>query len=183
MKRGGWCVWVTGLPGSGKSVVSGALVKLLGEKGVRVQLLSSDALRRVVTPKPCYSLQERDVVYETLVYVAWLLTENGVNVIIDATGNLRRYREDARKQIGRFAEVYLMCPLNVCMEREASRRDAFSAPRQIYAHALKGKTSNVPGVGQPFEAPLKPELVLDTTKLSLEECASKIWGLISERFG
>jgi len=182
VKRGGWCVWVTGLPGSGKSVVSGALVKLLGEKGVRVQLLSSDVLRRVVTPRPCYSLEERDVMYGTLVYVAWLLTENGVNVIVDATGNLRRYREDARKQIGRFAEVYLTCPLSVCMEREASRHDAFSAPRQIYAHALKGKASNVPGVGQPYEAPLKPELVLDTTKLPPEECARKIWGLISERF-
>jgi len=178
----GWCVWVTGLPGSGKSVVSGALVKLLGEREVRVQLLSSDALRGVVTPRPCYSLGERDVVYGTLVYVAWLLTENGVNVVIDGTGNLRRYRDDARKRIGRFAEVFLVCPLDVCMEREARRGEAFSAPRRIYARALEGRASNVPGVGQPYEEPLAPELVLDTVKLSPEECAEKILGLIDERF-
>jgi len=178
----GWCVWVTGLPGSGKSVVSGALVRLLGERGVRVQLLSSDALRRVVTPRPCYSLEERDVVYGTLVYVASLLTENGVNVVIDATGNLRRYRDDARKRIGRFAEVFLVCPLDVCMERETRRGESFSAPRQIYTRALEGKALNVPGVGQPYEEPSAPDLVLDTTKLSPETCAERIAGLIGDRF-
>ena len=178
----GWCVWVTGLPGSGKSVVSGTLVKLLGERGIYVQLLSSDALRGVVTPRPCYSLEERDLVYGTLVYFAWLLTENGVNVVIDGTGNLRRYRDDARSQIGRFAEVFLVCPLDACMEREARRGESFSAPGQIYARALEGKASNVPGVGQPYEEPLAPELVLDTTKFSPEECAEKIAGLIGERF-
>lgn len=178
----GWCVWVTGLPGSGKSVVSGALVRLLGERGVRLQLLSSDALRKVVTPRPCYSLEERDVVYGTLVYVASLLTENGVNVVIDGTGNLRRYRDDARKRIGRFAEAYLVCPLDVCMEREARRGEAFSAPKRIYARALEGGALNVPGVGQPYEEPLTPELMLDTRRFSPEECAEKIAGLIEEHF-
>jgi adenylylsulfate kinase len=178
----GWCVWVTGLPGSGKSVVSGALIKLLSKKGVRVQLVSSDALREVVTPRPCYSLEERDVVYGTLVYVASLLTGNGVNVVIDGTGNLRRYRDDARKRIRRFAEVYLVCPMGVCMEREARRDETFSAPRQIYSRGLEGKALNVPGVGQPYEEPLTPELVLDTTRLSPEECAEKIVGLIEEHF-
>jgi len=178
----GWCVWVTGLPGSGKSVVSDALVRLLSERDVRVQLVSSDALRGVVTPRPCYSLEERDVVYGTLVYVASLLTWNGVNVVIDGTGNLRRYRDDGRKRIGRFAEVYLVCPLDVCKEREARRDETFSAPRQIYTRGLEGKALNVPGVGQPYEEPLTPELVLDTTRLSPEECAEKIAGLIEERF-
>ncbi|MCK4633642.1 adenylyl-sulfate kinase, partial [Candidatus Bathyarchaeota archaeon] len=87
----GWCVWVTGLPGSGKSVVSQALLELLEENGIVAQLLASDALRKVLTPKPTYSLEERDIVYATLVYMAKLLTRNNVNVIIDATGNLRRY--------------------------------------------------------------------------------------------
>jgi adenylylsulfate kinase len=86
-------------PASGKSVVSHALHKLLEQKGIHAQLLASDALRKVLTPKPTYSLEERDTVYATLVYIAMLLTQNNVNVIIDATGNLRRYREDARKQI------------------------------------------------------------------------------------
>jgi len=170
----GWCVWVTGLPGSGKSVVSEALLKLLSEKGVQVQLLSSDALRKILTPKPTYSLEEREVVYATLVYIAKLLTQNGVNIVIDATGNLRRYRGNARKQISKFVEAYLECPLEVCMEREAKRGKTYLAPKQIYAKALEGKAPTVPGVGQPYEPPTNPEVKIDTTQNTPEQAALKI---------
>jgi adenylylsulfate kinase len=176
--RDGWCVWVTGLPGSGKSVVSGALLKLLEEKGIHTQLLSSDALRKVLTPKPKYTLKEREIVYATLVYIAKLLTQNGVNVVIDATGNLRRYRENARKQIPCFIEAYLECPLEVCMEREAKRGKTYQAPKQIYAKALEGKAPTVPGIGEPYEPSLNPEITIDTTKYTPEECAQKILNLI-----
>jgi adenylylsulfate kinase len=174
----GWCIWVTGLPGSGKSVVSEALHKLLKQRGTYAQLLSSDALRKVLTPKPKYTLEERDIVYDTLVYIAKLLTQNGVNVIIDATGNLRRYRDNARKQIRSFIEVYLECPLEVCIEREAKRGKTYQAPKQIYAKALKGKAPTVPGIGQPYEPPLNPEITIDTTKYTPKECAQKILNLI-----
>lgn len=174
----GWCIWVTGLPGSGKSVVSEALHKLLKQRGTYAQLLSSDALRKVLTPKPKYTLEERDIVYDTLVYIAKLLTQNGVNVIIDATGNLRRYRDNARKQIRSFIEVYLECPLEVCIEREAKRGKTYQAPKQIYAKALKGKALTVPGIGQPYEPPLNPEITIDTTKYTPKECAQKILNLI-----
>lgn len=178
----GWCVWITGLPGSGKSVISEALMNLLDEKDITAQVLSSDALRRVLTPKPSYSLDERDVVYATLVYAAELLTENGVNLVIDATGNLRRYRDSARKGIQRFLEVYLKCPLAVCVDREKRRGKAFNAPRRIYAKALEGKASAVPGMGQPYEPPLKPELTLDTTECQPKECAQKVLEAILSRF-
>jgi adenylylsulfate kinase len=174
MLKAGWCVWITGLPGSGKSVVSDALLKLLKQKDIHAQLLSSDALRKVLTPKPSYSLEERDMVYEMLVYVAKLLTQNGTNVVIDATGNLRRYRENARQTISRFIEVYLKCPLNVCMKREANRGKTFEAPKQIYDRAKKGVATTVPGVGQPYEAPKNPEIAIDTTKSVPKECAKKI---------
>ena len=176
----GWCVWVTGLPGSGKSVVSEALLKLLDERDIRAQLLSSDALRKVLTPKPTYSLEERDVVYATLVYVAKLLTQNGVNVVIDATGNLRRYRENARKQILRFIEAYLECPLEVCTEREAKRGKTYHAPKQIYAKALQGKAPTVPGIGQPYEPPLNPEIKIDTMQYTPEQAAKKILKLLEK---
>ena len=136
--RPGWCVWVTGLPGSGKSVVSEALLRLLDQEGIHAQLLSVDALRKVLTPKPSYSLEERDTVYATLVYFAELLTENGVNVVIDATGNLRRFRDDARKRIPKFIEVYLECPMEACMDREARRGKTHLAPRKIYSRGPEG---------------------------------------------
>jgi adenylylsulfate kinase len=176
-----WCVWVTGLPGSGKSVVSEALLNLLNKNGIDAQLLSSDALRKVLTPKPTYTLEERDIVYATLVYVAKLLTQNGVNVIIDATGNLGRYRENARKQIPLFIEVYLECPLEVCMERETRRGKTYQAPKQIYANAIEGKAPTVPGIGQPYEPPLNPEVVIDTLQNTPEQAAQKILNIILKR--
>jgi adenylylsulfate kinase len=181
MVQNGWCVWVTGLPGSGKSVVSEALLKLLNQKDIGAQLLSSDALRKILTPKPSYSLEERDIVYATLVYIAKLLTQNDVNVVIDATGNLRNYRENARKQIPKFIEAYLECPLEVCMEREAKRGKTFYAPRQIYNKALEGKAPTVPGVGQPYEPPLNPEITINTTQHTPEQAAQKILDFILTR--
>jgi adenylylsulfate kinase len=174
MAKTGWCCWITGLPGSGKSTVAEALLELLHKLSVNVQLLSSDALRRVVTPKPSYSLEERDMVYATLAYIAELLTQNGVNVVIDATGNLRRYRENARKRIRVFIEAYLECPLEVCKEREAARVRTHKAPKQIYKRARHGKAPTVPGMGQPYEPPLNPEIKLDATKCSPIECAQKV---------
>ena len=179
----GWCVWVTGLPGSGKSVVSQTLHKLLKQKGIHAQLLPSDALRKVLTPKPTYSLEERDTVYATLIYIAKLLIQNDVNVIIDATGNLRRYRENARKQIPHFIEAYMECPLNVCIRRETKRGKTYQAPKQIYKRALEGKAPTVPGVGQPYEPPLNPEITINTTKNTPEQAAQKILEAILKRFG
>jgi len=174
----GWCVWVTGLPGSGKSVISRTLLRVLHEENMHAQLLSSDGLRKILTPKPCYSLDERDVVYDTLVYIAVLLTQNGVNVIIDATANLRRYRDKARDEIPQFIEAYLDCPLEVCMKREARRRETFNAPREIYSRALEGKADTVPGVGQPYEPPLHPEVTVNTLQSTSEQAAFSIFDAI-----
>jgi len=180
--QSGWCVWVTGLPGSGKSVVSQALHKLLKQKGIHAQLLPSDALRKVLAPKPTYSLEERDIVYQTLVYIAKLLTQNNVNVIIDATGNLRRYRQDARKQIPNYIEAYLECPLEICIQRETKRKKTHKAPKQIYKRGLQGKAPTVPGIGQPYEQPLTPETTINTTKNTPEECTQTILELILKHY-
>jgi len=177
----GWCVWVTGLPGSGKSVVSQALHKLLKQKGIHAQLLPSDALRKVLTPKPAYSLEERDTVYQTLVYIAKLLTQNNVNVIIDATGNLKRYRQNARKQIPNYIEAYLKCPLEICIQRETKRQKTHKAPKQIYTKAQEGKAPTVPGIGQPYQPPQNPEITINTTKNTPKECAQKIVEVILQR--
>ena len=178
----GWCVWVTGLPGSGKSVVSQALHKLLKRKGIHAQLLPSDALRKVLTPRPTYSLEERGTVYATLVYIAKLLTQNNVNVIIDATGNLRRYRQNARKQILNYIEAYLECPLEVCIQRETKRGKTYQAPKQIYKRAQQGKTPTVPGIGQPYQPPLNPEIKINTTKRTPEQAAQKILETIIKHY-
>lgn len=178
----GWCAWITGLPGSGKSVIAQALLRRLEQQGISAQLVSVDMLRKVVTPKPTYSEEERDMVYASIVFVSKLLTQNGVNVIIDATANRQRYRDHARKQVPRFIEAYVRCPLQICIERETRRGKTFMAPRDIYKKAFTGKSTTVPGIGVPYEQPQNPEVTVDSDKQSPEECAEKIYKTITRTF-
>ena len=141
--------------------------------------LSSDELRKFVTPKPTYSEDEREAVYGTLTFVASLLARNGVNVIIDATGNFRKHRENCRNTVERFAEVYLKCPLEICVQREATRVETSHAPKGIFEKALKGKAPTVPGMGSPYEEPLRPEVVVESDKLTPEKCAETILNQLS----
>lgn len=178
----GWAVWITGLPGSGKSTIAEALARKLREKDLRVQLLSIDMLRKVLTPRPVYSEEERRIVYDALVFVARLLTENSVNVLIDATGNRRSYRNNGRRRIRRFMEAYVRCPIKICIKREKRRKDAFGAPRGIYRKAERMESATVPGVGVPYERPLKPEVVVDSDRLTSDQSAERIMREILRRF-
>ena len=178
--RRGWCVWITGLPGSGKSSVANLLLDELKSLGIHAQIVSIDMIRQYATPKPTYSEKERATVYGALVFTAKMLTENGVNVIIDATGNRRAFREQARQIIPNFMEAYLKCPLEVCVNREAGRRDTHLAPKGIYKKAEEGKAPTVPGVGVPYEEPLNAEIAVDSSKLSAEACTERILAAIQK---
>ena len=173
-----WAVWITGLPGSGRSVLARGAAVRLAELGERVVVLELDAIRKFVTPAATYSQLERDVVYRALVYMAAALVEAGVPVIIDATGHRREWRELARASIRRFAEVQLACPLDVCRDRER-RRTAGNAPRGIYARA-GGPGATVPGVDVAYETALAPELVIDTAVEAPGAAVARIVGLARE---
>lgn len=161
-------IWLTGLPGSGKSTVAG----LIKQKIPHFIILSIDALRKVVTPQPTYSDEERELVYRSLVYTARMLTKCGHDVIIDATGNRQRWRDLARELIPDFVEVYLRCPLGVCQKREKHRLDTHGAPKDIYKKGEKGWP--VPGIVVPYEEPHLPNIVIDMEKLSAKEAAKLI---------
>ena len=167
-----WVIWITGLPGSGKSSIAIEVKKLVPE----AVILNSDELRKIVTPDPKFSGNERDYVYKALVYTAKTVSELGHKVIIDATANRKIWREIARKLIPNFFEVYLKCPLDLCMEREKTRLDTHEAPRDIYDKGRKG--SPVPGLNVPYEEPDNPDLVIDSEKLSPSVAAEKIVAMI-----
>jgi len=180
-KTKGWAIWITGLPGSGKSTVAHLLKKKLSEKGLLSQVISSDAVRAVLMPTSTYTEEERELVYRTITLLAKMLTENGLGVIIDATGNRRRYRDNCRAQVTVFFEVYLKCPLRVCIEREQFRKETYQAPRDIYQRAKNGESETVPGVGVPYEAPEKPEITVNSDQQSPEEIVQVITSKLLER--
>jgi adenylylsulfate kinase len=170
----GIAIWITGLPGSGKSALAEGLKA--AEPGL--VLLGMDELRRIATPEPSYSESERDVLYRSLVFTAGTLASLGHDVVIDATGNLRRWRGLARETISSYAEVYLNCPLEVCMQREGARRERRGAPGEIYAKGEKGWP--VPGVSAPYEEPLAPELTLDTGRMGVDEGVARVRELLGK---
>jgi len=170
-----WAIWITGLPGSGKTALAQGVAAALAEGGVPVKVLELDEIRKVVTPDPTYSDAEREIVYRALAYMATLVTEAGVPVLIDATAPRRAWRELARRLIPAFAEVQLVCPIEVCREREQSRQ-AGHAPPAIYARGGQ-PGATVPGVDVLYEASLAPELTLHTDTCDLRTAVQEVVAL------
>jgi adenylylsulfate kinase len=146
-----FAVWITGLPASGKSTITRALVRELASRDVDIAVLESDALRQVLTPHPTYADGERETFYKSMAYIGSLLVTHGVPVLFDATANRRAYRAAAREAIERFVEVYVDCALEVCVARD---------PKGIYRKAQSGQASTVPGVQAFYEPPEHPDVVV-----------------------
>ncbi len=134
-------------------------------------LLESDELRKIFTPHPRYDPEERDMFYRQMVYVGVLLTQHGVPVVFDATANRRLYRAWARQQIPKFVEVYVECPLATCMARD---------PKGIYRRAREGEAKTVPGLQAAYEAPEKPEVVLQGDREAPEDAARRVITKLAE---
>jgi len=161
----GFAVWLTGLPASGKTTLGRELSGALRERGLPVQILDSDDLRDVLTPDPTYTAEERDWFYRVVAFIAGLLTQNGITVIVAATANRRQYRNYARATIDHFAEVHVRCPLKICMKRD---------DKGVYEKALAGEATTVPGLQVPYEPPRRALATVDTESLSPHEAAHQI---------
>jgi adenylylsulfate kinase len=171
-----WAIWITGPPGSGKSALARAVEAELAGGGRRVKRLELDEIRKTITPEPTYSDQEREIVYRALGCLAVLLVEAGTPVLIDATAHRRLWRDLVRRALPRFAEVQLVCPLEVCRQRERVRAPGH-APRGIYDHAGR-PGATVPGVDIPYERALAPEVLIDTSVQSLADAVGHVMGLV-----
>lgn len=170
-RKTGFAIWITGLPASGKSTVAAKLVAQLLDRGVDVALLESDELRKILTPHPRYDPEERDTFYRQMVYVGALLTQHRVPVLFDATGSRRVYRRWARQQIPKFVEVYVQCPLAICVARD---------PKGIYRQAREGRAETVPGLQAEYEAPEKPEVVVHGDRDTPGEAAGRVIRKLAE---
>jgi len=170
--KSAFAIWITGLPSSGKSTLAACLKRRLAALGIDVAVLESDSLRRIFTPRPVYDEPERDCFYQAITFVGKLLVEHGVPVIFDATANRRNYRVRARHEIARFLEIYVECPLAVCMGRDS---------KGIYKKGLEGGTSTVPGLQAAYEPPEQPDVIVHGDREAPEVAADRVLAKLIER--
>jgi adenylylsulfate kinase len=168
-----FAIWLTGLPASGKSTIAAALRPQLEQLKLSVEVLESDAVRRILTPTATYSLAERDLFYRALALMGARLVAHGVTVIFDATASKCAYRDFARSLIPRFIEVAVECPLGLAMQRDY---------KGTYQRGQRGESSTVPGLQDPYETPLHPEVRIDTTQLSATDAARMVLQVVKEQF-
>lgn len=167
-----FAIWITGLPASGKSTIAACLKDLLNERGVDIAVLESDVLRKVFSENLQYGEADREAFYKRITWLGVLLTRHGVPVVFDATATRRSYRDEARKQIARFLEIFVDVPLEVCVARD---------PKGIYRGASEGRMRDVPGLQAVYEPPEHPDLRIDGVRESPLDAAARIAALLSDK--
>jgi adenylylsulfate kinase len=156
----GFVVWFTGLSAAGKSTLAHRLEWLLRQRGLKVEVLDGDAVRTNLSKGLGFSKEDRDANIRRIGFVCKLLARKGVAAIAAAISPYREVRDEVRREIGDFVEVYVKCPMEVLMGRDA---------KGLYARALRGEIPNFTGISDPYEEPLNPEVTLETDKQSVEE--------------
>jgi sulfate adenylyltransferase len=168
------CVWFTGLSGSGKSTTAEVLAVLLLERGRRATLLDGDVVRTHLSAGLGFSKEDRDANVRRIGFVASEIVRHGGLCICAAVSPYRATRNDVRGMLGagRFVEVFIDAPLEVCEGRDL---------KGLYAKARRGEIENFTGVSDPYEKPQNAELVLDTVNHQPEENALRIVRYLSQQ--
>ena len=161
----GVTVWFTGLSASGKTTISQAVAEVLRARGYRVETLDGDVVRQNLTKSLGFSKEDRDENIRRIGFVAHLLSRNGVIAVVAAISPYRAIRDEVRARIGRFVEVFANAPLEVCEQRD---------PKGLYRQARAGEIKGFTGIDDPYEAPLKPELVLDAGTKTAQALADEV---------
>ncbi len=167
----GFTLWFTGLPCSGKSAVADKVAAILKERGLRVERLDGDIVRKDLTRDLGFSKKDRDENIRRVTFVTKLLSRNGVAGLTSSISPYREMRDRARAEVTNFLEVYAKCPLEVCKSRDV---------KGMYEKALRGDIKEFTGVSDPYEEPLRPEIVLETDKETVEESAARVLAKLKE---
>jgi len=162
------CIWLTGLPAAGKSTIAIALEKRLFAAGHHTYLLDGDEIRLGLNKDLGFSEADRNENIRRVSEVARLLVDAGLIVMVSFISPYRAQRDRARSLIapGEFLEIFVDTPLQEC-----ERRD----PKGLYAKARRGELKNFTGIDSPYEPPASPEVHLQTTLQTPDECVDSIY--------
>jgi adenylyl-sulfate kinase len=164
-------LWLTGMSGAGKTTISSLLEIWFRRHGAPAERLDGDEVRKHLSRGLGFSREDRDENIRRIGYVARLLSRNGVIAIVAAISPYRAVRLELRESIENFVEVHVDCPLDVLIARDA---------KGLYQKALRGEIDHFTGISDPYEQPLDPELVIDTSIESPEESAIRVWSKLRD---
>jgi adenylylsulfate kinase len=164
-KERGFTLWFTGLSGSGKTTISEIVEHELRERGRPVEVLDGDIVRTNLSKGLSFSREDRNINVLRIGFVANLLTRNGVAVIVSAISPYKEARDQVRRRIIDFVEVFVDAPLEVCAERDV---------KGLYKKAFDGEIQQFTGVSDPYEPPSAPDLTLKTEEEEPHESARKV---------
>ncbi len=167
----GFTLWFTGLSGAGKTTISEIVEKELRERLGKVEVLDGDIVRTNLSKGLGFSKEDRDINVLRIGFVANLLTRNGVAVIVSAISPYKEARDQVRREIGEFVEVYVDAPVEVCAERDV---------KGLYKKAFSGEIQQFTGVSDPYEPPVAPELHIRTDREEPEESARRVIAKLEE---
>src|SRR6266540_1757617 len=173
-RGGGFTIWFTGLSGSGKSTIAHGVGPLLEERGCIVEYLDGDTVRTHLSKGLGFSKEDRDTNIERIGWVASRLTRQGGAVIAAAISPYEETRRKARAMVeewGTFVEVHVKASVEECARRDVNG---------LYEKAFAGEITGFTGVDDPYEEPLRPELVIDTEEHDAEESARLIVDKLEE---
>jgi adenylyl-sulfate kinase len=165
----GFTVWFTGVSGAGKSTLSHLLEMRLRELGGKVELLDGDVVRTHLSKGLGFSKQDRDENIRRIGLVCEVLSRNGVIAIAAAISPYREAREEVRARIPNFVEVYMTCPVEILTARDV---------RGLYKKALAGDLPHFTGISDPYEPPLAPEVIVNSSAETPEQSLDKIWATL-----
>jgi len=160
MEHKGFTLWFTGLACSGKSVLADAIAEDLKGRGMKVERLDGDIVRKSLTRDLGFSDEDRRMNIERITFVAKLLTRNGVAVLASFISPFNDIRKYSREEIGSYILVYVKCSLQECEKRDI---------KGMYAKARAGKIKEFTGIDSPFEEPDRADIIVETEKQTVEE--------------
>jgi adenylyl-sulfate kinase len=171
MAHKGFTLWFTGLSGAGKTTLARLIEARLQARNHKVEVLDGDIIRTNLSKGLGYSKEDRDTNIRRIGFVCNLLTRNDVVAIAAAISPYSAVRDEVRRHIGSFVEIYVKCPVDVLAERDV---------KGLYKKALAGEIKNFTGVNDPYEEPLAPEIIVETDLETPEQSVARILSKLEE---